>query len=95
MELVRYFLFGYCFYDIRLQRTRYGVWNVESAQGFPNANDLISDIDNYLDGKGIEVALTGWQEFETENDYRNFTGTKYLDFHEAGAQEREKMLQGK
>lgn len=95
MELVRYFSFPYCFFDIRLQRIRYGIWNIESAQGFPNAQDLINDIAEHLSGYGIEIALTGWQEFETENDYRNFTGTKYLDFHEAGAQEREKMLQGK
>lgn len=99
MELIRYFSFPYCFFDTKVRRTRYGIWGYESTAGFPSAGDVIKDIDNYLTGKGglvvTEVRLTGWQEFETENDYRNFTGTKYLDFHEAGAQEREKMLQGK
>lgn len=95
MELVRYFSFSYYFFDVRLMRGKYGIWNVESAHGFPNAKDLIKDIKEHVRDYGIEIALTSWQEFQTENDYRNFTGTKYLDFHEAGAREREKMLQGK
>ena len=77
MELIRYFSFPYCFFDTKVRRTRYGIWGFESAAGFPSAGDVIKDIDNYLTGKGglvvTEVRLTGWQEFQNENDYRNFT----------------------
>ena len=78
MELVRYFSFPYCFFHARLQRTRYAVWNVESAEGFPNVNDIINAIASSLRGAGVDaepfsVCIIGWQEFQNENDYRNFS----------------------
>ena len=78
MELIRYFSFPYCFFDTLKQRTRYGVWNVESADGFPNVSDIRDAIASSLRGIGIEVepfsvCITSWQEFQNENDYRNFS----------------------
>jgi len=73
MELVRYFSFPYCFFDTGLRRTRYAILNIETDQGFPDAKDLIRDIEEQVNGVGIEVAFLGWQEFQNENDYRNFS----------------------
>ncbi len=76
MELIRYFSFPYCFFDTRARRIRHGILGYESPVGFPNAGDVTKDIDNHLAGSGIiaiEINITGWQEFQNENDYRNFS----------------------
>jgi len=78
LELIRCFSFPYCFFDTRLQRTRHGLWKVESADGFPALDDIKDAIETHLRGMTIEiepfsVSITGWQEFQNENDYRNFS----------------------
>lgn len=78
MEQIRFFSFQYSFWDLTKKRNRPGGWNVVTREGFPNAGEVLRNIEAYLLSMNVNVeldsvCLTGWQEFNSEEDYLNFT----------------------
>ncbi len=69
---MRYFLFTYAYAN----DMKYGNGNILIiSDEFPSQEWIKSEIKNTHVDKAIsDIAITGWNEFKTENDFNLFTG---------------------